>query len=108
MTSYKLITALHYYRPQRSCGQGNVFTAVCDSVDRRGLWQGEPPLASRPPMQGNPHRQGELPGQGDPLAGRPPWQGDPQQGDPPGQGEPPAGRTPLARRTPPPPPAYVQ
>ena len=26
-----------YYRPQRSCGQGYVFTRVCDSVNRGGL-----------------------------------------------------------------------
>ena len=25
-----------YYRPQRSCGQGYVFTRVCDSVHRAG------------------------------------------------------------------------
>ena len=27
-----ILTALFYYRPQRSCGQGYVFTGVCDSV----------------------------------------------------------------------------
>ena len=28
---------LHYnYRPQRSCGQGNIFTPVCHSVHREG------------------------------------------------------------------------
>ena len=30
------ITAKHFYRPQRSLRQGNVFTPVCDSVHRRG------------------------------------------------------------------------
>ena len=49
---YELIT--FYYRPQRSCVQGNVFTAVCDSVHGGGggidpPGQGEPPLAGRPP-----------------------------------------------------------
>ena len=28
----------HYYRPQRSCGQGNIFTPVCHSVHRGGGW----------------------------------------------------------------------
>ena len=28
---------LSFYRPQRSCGQGNVFTVVCDSVHRGGV-----------------------------------------------------------------------
>ena len=80
----------HYYRPQRSCGQGYVFTRVCDSVHRGGLsstplppWtrQGEPPpdQAGRTPPSPDqadppwtrekpppPTRQGEPPPQ-------PPW-----------------------------------
>ena len=44
-----------YYRPQRSCGQGYVFTRVCDSVHRGSLRAGRTP------------RQGELlPGPGRP------------------------------------------
>ena len=42
------------YRPQQSCGQGYVFTRVCDSVHRGGVsgqtppWQGEhPPTGTR-------------------------------------------------------------
>ena len=31
-----LFICLNCYRPQRSCGQGNVFTGVCDSVHRGG------------------------------------------------------------------------
>ena len=27
----------HFYRPQRSCGQGNIFTPVCHSVHRAGV-----------------------------------------------------------------------
>ena len=27
---------MHYYRPKRSFGQGNIFTSVCHSVHRRG------------------------------------------------------------------------
>ena len=42
---------LSCYRPQQSCGQGNIFTPVCHSVHRGGLPQcmlGYPP-GSRPP-----------------------------------------------------------
>ena len=52
-----ICSALHicafsvYYRPQRSCGQGYVFTRVCDSVHRGGgSGQGElPPGRENPP-----------------------------------------------------------
>ena len=30
-------SVMAYYRPQRSCGQGYVFTRVCDSVHRGGV-----------------------------------------------------------------------
>ena len=66
-----------YYRPQRSCGQGNVFTRVCDSVHRGGLQAGRTP----PPDQADP-----------PGPGRPPWtrENPPAPGRPPThQGEPP-------------------
>ena len=47
----------HFYRPQRSCGQGYVFTRVCDSVNRGGGGvSGEPPSGPRrnPPDQADP------------------------------------------------------
>ena len=74
----------YYYRPQRSCGQGYVFTRVCDSVNRGGLRrtppgdQGEPPPdQGEPPQdQGEPPwtRQTPLPGprRTPPSPGRPP------------------------------------
>ena len=55
-----------FYRPQRSCGQGYVFTRVCDSFTGGGLrvgrppGQGEPPR-SRPPGQGEPHPGADTP-----------------------------------------------
>ena len=71
-----------YYRPQRSCGQGYVFTRVCDSVHRGGgspgrenprrLGDHHPPPAGRPPPPG---------------PGRPPRLGD--HHPPPGPGGPP-------------------
>ena len=30
---FPLLGTNHFYRPQRSCGQGYVFTSVCDSVN---------------------------------------------------------------------------
>ena len=93
-----LIICIHiYYRPQRSCGQGYVFTRVCDSV-HRGV-SGEPPLdQADPPGPGRPP-----PGPGrPPLAGRSPpgprrippgpRRTPPDQGEPPRTKETPAGR----------------
>ena len=54
----------NFYRPQRSCGQGYVFTRVCDSVHRGGgclsaCWdttppEGDPPGRRHPPPEGDP------------------------------------------------------
>ena len=84
-----------YYRPQRSCGQGNVFTGVCLSTgDGEGVclsacWDAIPP----PPPDG------------DPPDGAPPRMERPPDGEPPPRMENPPGW-----RTPPPPgkqtPAY--
>ena len=102
------------YRPQRSCGQGNVFTGVCHSFCSQGgvsgepLWTREnPPRPGRPPgTRENPPRTRENP----PRPRRPPrtrenppWtrqtpqdQGEPpsDQRDPPGPGRPPGPRRP--------------
>ena len=85
-----------YYRPQRSCGQGNVFTGVCLSTGRGGclpqcmLGCHTPPGPGRPPWD-----QGDPPG-----PGRPPW----DQADPPGtrQTPPGPGRTPQDQADTPP------
>ena len=63
----------NFYRPQRSCGQGNVFTAVCDSVHGGGS-----PAGRTPPTRKTPPGRENLPGQGEP-----PRHGPPQQGEPP-------------------------
>ena len=81
---------LYYYRPQRSCGQGYIFTSVCHSVHKGGLphcMLGYPPAKETPP--------GDPPAKETPLPRRPP-----RQGDPPCQGDPPAKETPLPRRPP--------
>ena len=66
---------IYYYRPQRSCGQGYVFTCICDSVHRGGIclsacWD-TTPLPRRPPCQGHPPAK-ETPCQVDPSAKDPP------------------------------------
>ena len=83
------------YRPQRSCGQGNIFTPVCHSV-HRGVSRTPPPGRENPPGRETPPWQGEPP-----LSGRenPPWQGEPPLvGRPPRLGEP----HPSHKETPPP------
>ena len=97
---------LLHYRPQRSCGQGYVFTAVFDSV-HGGVSGRETPLPGRTPPTPAARENPPVP-----LPGRthPCCQGEP----PPRQGEPPLpGRTPAARENPPPrqgepPPGYGQ
>ena len=91
----------NYYRPQRSCGQGYVFTRVCDSVNRGGCLRRAPPDKADPPRdQGEPPRTRQTPprdqGETPPGPGRPPRPGTRQ--NPPGPGRPP-----RPRRTPPPP-----
>ena len=62
----------YFYRPQRSCGQGNIFTPVCHSVHRGGLPQcmlGYPPGSdSTPPDQADTPQTRHPPDQADP-----PW-----------------------------------
>ena len=54
-------TYYSHYRPKRSCGQGNIFTPVCNSV-HRGVCQREPPRPGRPPTpQPPPPRPGRSP-----------------------------------------------
>ena len=56
-----------YYRPQRSCGQGNIFAPVCHSVHRGGVclsacWDTTPPPWSRHlPEQTPPRSRHPLP-----------------------------------------------
>ena len=93
-------TGNHCYRPQRSCGQGYVFTRVCDSVHRGGLRAGRPPWTrENPPSKEEPPWAGKPPGPGrTPRAGKPPQtrdQGEPPH--PPDQADPPG-----TRQTPPP------
>ena len=71
-----------YYRPQRSCGQGYVFTRVCDSVHRG---DGLPQCMlgrKQPPQKKAPLRKEALPGRKHPLGRKQP----PQEGSTPREG----------------------
>ena len=104
-----LLCSLNFYRPQRSCGQGYVFTRVCDSVHRGGvvLQAGRTPPAGRPPPQtrqtppqhqAHPHPQPPGPGR-TPLDQAHPQSPGTRQNHPPGPGRPPlAGRPPPGTR----------
>ena len=87
-----------YYRPQRSCGQGYVFTRVCDSVnggvsEEPPRDQADPPRRENPPpgdQADTPGTRQTPPGRTPPGPGRPPWdQADPPGRTPPWKGEPP-------------------
>ena len=104
--SFIMVVYQNYYRPQRSCGQGYVFTRVCDSV--HGGFSGEPPhqdqVREPPVTRQTPPRPRRTPrDQGEPpppwTRQTPPW----DQGEPPWtrQTPPPAGRTPLGPDRPP-------
>ena len=70
-------TGNHCYRPQRSCGQGYVFTRVCDSVHGGGVLRRTPPGTKQTPP---PRQEEPPPDQADPPG---PGRHPPQQGEPP-------------------------
>ena len=77
-----------FYRPQQSCGQGYVFTRVCDSVHRGGVclsacWDTATPRGRHPPKEGGT-----------------PKKETPREGEPPKKEAPPKKETPLPRRPP--------
>ena len=95
----------HFYRPQRSCGQGNIFTPVCHSFCSQGgrresaaVHAGIPPL---PPDQPHHHPP---PGPGTPSQTRHPHpHGPATPPPPPGPGTPcPGPGTPQDQPPPPP------
>ena len=96
MSVTKYITRyLCFYRPQRSCGQGNIFTPVCHSVHRGGFLPQcmlgyQPPRTTQNPPPGTtppgPHPPGTTP----PRTRHPPVPDPP----PPRTRPPPPGTTP--------------
>ena len=98
---YKLIWSYYadFYRPQRSCGQGNIFTPVCHSFCSQGgvclsaCWDTMPVSRHPPPGPDT----------------TPPRTRHPPGADPPGPDTPPGADTPPWSRPPTPPeqtPAY--
>ena len=66
-----LLLILFNYRPQQSCGQGYVFTRVCDSVHRGVSTSVHAPLgADTPPEQTPPSEQTPPPGSRHPPESR--------------------------------------
>ena len=64
------------YRPQQSCGQGNVFTGVCLSTGGEGVclsacWDAIPPGWRTPQMENPPN------GEPHPRMENPPWMENP-------------------------------
>ena len=103
------VSSGYYYLPQRSCGQGNIFTPVCHSFcSQRGsasVHAGIPPPGSRPswsrpPRADIPQEQTALgadpPWEQTPPGSRPPWEQTPQEQTPPWE------QTPLEQTLPPP------
>ena len=73
---FQNLLARTHYRPQRSCGQGNIFAPVCHSV-HRGLGGGlvsqhaqTPPRADTPQEQTTPREQTPPPGKQTPAYGQ--------------------------------------
>ena len=90
----------YHYRPQRSCGQGNISTPVCRSVHRGGLPQcmlGYPPPGADIPPEQTPSPLGADP----PGADTPHWEQTPPTGSRhhPGADHPP-GADPPGKQTP--------
>ena len=104
---------VYCYRPQRNCGQGNIFTPVCHSVHRgvclSACWDTTTPGKETPPAR-RPPQEGDTPRRRHPPAKETPWEGDPLQRRPPRKEAPLQRRTslppcqgdpPLPRRSPP-------
>ena len=103
MALLELIIDLSFisYRPQRSCGQGYVFTPVCDSVHRGGLRAGRTPLGRETSPGADTHPLGrETPPQQTPPPPGPEPAPPAGRTPSPGQGEPPQSRPPRSRTPP--------
>ena len=99
--------SLLLYRPQRSCGQGNIFSPVCHSVHKgEGWWWyprrhwGRPPRSRHPLGADTP--PWEQTGADNPRSRHLPWeQTAPRGADTPPEQTPPGADTPLGSRHPP-------
>ena len=115
MKKLSLQLFIRYYRPQRSCGQGNIFAPVCHSVHRgasASVHAGIPLPQSTPPWEHTPPSpRADTPQEQTPPQSRHPREQTPQSRHPPGIRHPPGSRHPpeqtplLWSRQPPPPKA---
>ena len=94
----------NFYRPQRSCGQGNVFTRVCVILFTGGSASVHAGIPSTPPHlpppEGGPPEADTSPGS----------RHTPREADPPGSRHPPGSRPPKKQTLPPgsrPPPRHT-
>ena len=100
----------YYYRPQRSCGQGNIFTPVCHSFCSQGgsasvhagipPWEQTPLLGADTPLEQTHPPGADTPRGADPPGADTPW-ADPLGADTPPEQTPPGADTPQ-EQTPPP------
>ena len=109
------------YRPQRSCGQGNIFAPVCHSVHKGGVclsacWDTAPPLGADTPRADTPWEQtqpqnrhplqeqtppgADTPWSRHPLEQTPPGADTPQSRHPKSRHPPPGSRPPRSRHPP--------
>ena len=108
-------THAHFYRPQRSCGQGYIFAPVCHSVNRGGVCLSACWDTTRPPRADTPLGAATPPSR-HPLEQTPPRADIPLRADtppekthpwsrhtPPEQTPPPGADTPTLRADTPPP-----
>ena len=91
----KITGWFYFYRPQRSCGQGNVFTGVCLSTMGEGVclsacWDAIPPLdgGTPPGTRQTSHPRPWIENLPPPRTRQTPLDGEP----PPGPGRPPPGK----------------
>ena len=87
-----------FYRPQRSCLQGNVFTPVCHSVHRGGVSQHALGSHDQPPLYNTGVGWQTPPGH--PCPHRHPTRQTPMPSQTPSQADTPLGRHPLLGRHP--------
>ena len=94
LVCFRCLSTYHNYRPQRSCGQGNIFTPVCHSFCSQGglpqcmlgYHHHPPPPGSRPPPEMRPPGTRHPPRPDMPLLTRhPPGTSPPPEPDPPGK-----------------------
>ena len=92
--SYYGTVRILFNRPQRSCGQGNIFAPVCHSV-HRGVSNSVHAGIPQPPQEQTP------PGSRHPLGADTPWSRHPrEQTHPPGSRHPSGADTPQSRHPP--------